>query len=76
MPTVEIFDGIKIEMYVNDRNPPHVHIKYAKHKCILEIQMGNIYAGNLPLRQMKKAISYVVNHQELLLTLWNQLNRH
>ena len=42
MPTVEIFDGIKIEMYVNDRNPPHVHIKYAKHKCILEIQTGNI----------------------------------
>ena len=36
----------------------------------------NIYAGNLPLRQMKKAITYVVNHQELLLTLWNQLNRH
>ena len=55
MPTVEIFDGIKIEMYVNDRNPPHVHIKYAEHKCILEIQTGNIYAGNLPLRQMKKS---------------------
>lgn len=76
MPTIEIFDGIKVEIYGNDHNPPHVHIKYAEHKCILEIQTGNIYAGNLPVKQMKKAINYVVNHQDLLLTLWNQLNTY
>ena len=65
MPTVILFDGIKIEMFANDHNPPHVHIKYAEHKCLLTIEPTMIYAGSVPVRQLKKSMVYVETHRDV-----------
>lgn len=74
MPTVEVFDGIKIEMYGNDHNPPHVHISYAEYRCLLGIQTRIVYAGRLPVKELRKAKLFVETHEESLIMLWNQLN--
>lgn len=73
MPTVTLFDGIKLEMFANDHNPPHVHIKYAEYKCLLTIQSGTVYAGSMPVKQLRKASIYVENNRERLMDLWHLL---
>lgn len=75
MPTIILFDGIKLEMFSNDHNPSHVHVKYAEHKCLLTIQTSEIYSGSMPIKPLKKAIAYVESHQADLMVLWNQLNK-
>lgn len=73
MPTVTLFDGIKLEMFANDHNPPHVHVKYAEHKCLLTIQSATVCAGSMPIKQLRKASIYVENHRESLMNLWHLL---
>lgn len=70
MPTVILFDGIKIEMFANDHNPPHVHVKYAEHKCLLTLNTIMIYAGSMPVKPLKRAQTYVTNHRDSLINLW------
>ncbi len=73
MPTIILFDGIKVELFANDHNPPHVHVKYAEHKCLLTIESATVYAGSMPLKPLKKAVTYVKSHREGLMNLWNLL---
>jgi len=37
MPTLIIIDGIKISIYPNDHNPPHIHIDYAEYHALVDI---------------------------------------
>lgn len=74
MATVELFDGIKIELFANDHNPPHVHVKYAEFKCLLNIQTTQVYTGKMPGKPLRRAQDYVVAHRDGLMTLWNTLN--
>ncbi|WP_128546542.1 DUF4160 domain-containing protein [Larkinella soli] len=75
MATIELLDGgIKIEMFSNDHNPPHIHVKYAEHKCLIVIQTGEVYSGYLPPRKLKVAMRYLEGNRQSLLTLWKTMN--
>ncbi len=56
MPTVDIFNGIKINIYNGDHRPPHIHAIYNEHEVLIIISSNEIYAGNLPNKQLKKVI--------------------
>lgn len=38
MPVISMFFGIRITIYYNDHNPPHIHAEYAGHKALIDIQ--------------------------------------
>lgn len=73
MPTVVLFYEIKIELFANDHNPLHVHVKYAEYKCLLTIESATVYAGSMPVKPLRKAVAYKESHREGLMDLWNLL---
>ena len=54
MPTIDKIDGIKINIYNGEHRPPHLHACYNEFEVLLEIESSNIYAGDLPNKQLKK----------------------
>jgi hypothetical protein len=74
MPTIALFDGLKIEMYFDDHLPPHVHAKYAENEILVTIREAAVYAGYLPRKQLKQVQQYVSDNQEKLLERWQQYN--
>lgn len=54
MPTLHLFEGIKVEVYSRDHLPPHIHLRYGGDEALLEIQSGAILAGHLPVLVLRK----------------------
>ena len=53
MAEISRFYGMVIQMFGNDHNPPHYHVVYNEYRAIVEILTGEIFEGNLPVRQLK-----------------------
>lgn len=74
MPTISMFYGILVSMYVLDTDKhhlPHIHIRYNEFKVILDIPEGNVLEGNLPPRQMKLVQAWIELHQDDLMADWH-----
>jgi Domain of unknown function (DUF4160) len=48
MPTIAIFNGIIIQMFFEDHDPPHVHAIYGSAKALVQISDGEVIRGALP----------------------------
>lgn len=48
MPTIDVINGIKINIYNGDHRPPHIHAIYNEYEILVVIDTSQIYAGNLP----------------------------
>ena len=77
MLLVSRFLGIDILMWVGDHPPPHFHVKYAEHECIINIDTLRIINGNFP---HKKALSLVrewaFEHRDELMENWILCEQH
>lgn len=74
MPTHEIIEGVKIDVYSGDHLPPHIHAIYNEHVVLIEIKTRGIYVGSLPPKQLKRAIQYVKENEVDLLEIFYNLN--
>ena len=64
MPTISMFYGILVAMYILDTDKhhhPHIHIRYNEFKAALKI----------PSRQMKLVQAWIELHQDDLMTDWH-----
>jgi len=50
MPIISVFLGIIIRLFHDDHAPAHVHVEYAEHHAVIEIESGRVMAGRLPRR--------------------------
>jgi Domain of unknown function (DUF4160) len=67
MPTIAIFNGIIIQMFFEDHDPPHVHAVYSGAKALVRIADGEIIRGRLPRKQAKFVKDWVsLRHAELM----------
>ena len=48
MPTVAIFEGVKIQFYANEHPPPHFHAVYAEFRAQIGIDDLRVLKGGLP----------------------------
>ena len=71
MPTLAIFDGIRILMYLNDHAPPHFHIRKAEQKAAMEIVSGRLMQGQLDRGTLRKVQAWREVNQSALLQAWN-----
>jgi hypothetical protein len=76
VPTFEIIDGIKIECFSGEHPPPHIHASYSGFEVLIIIEDQQIYAGNVPVKKLKKAIEFVQEHKLDLMFLFNELNQN
>jgi Domain of unknown function (DUF4160) len=71
MPTISIFYGMVIQMYWQDHNPPHFHVRYGANQAVIEIQTGIVIRGQLPSRAFALLQEWIALHQAELLEDWN-----
>ncbi len=74
MPTIEIIDGIKINIYSNEHPPPHFHSIYGEYEALIRITDLEIEKGKLPNKQYKKVKKWASKHQSILGDIFKQLN--
>jgi hypothetical protein len=70
VPTIEIVDGIRILMYLNDHAPPHFHVRFGDMKGKFVIATGELLSGNLDRRTLKKVQAWTELNRDLLMTKW------
>ena len=74
MPTIEIVDGIKINIYSNEHPPPHFHAIYGEYEALIRISDLEIEKGKLPNKQYKKIRAWAGKYQDALDDIFKQLN--
>ena len=74
MPTIKIIDGIKINMYFNDHNPPHFHSEIDEKEELIKIENLETLKGAIPKIKRKKVIAWASLNQLFLTQKWNEFN--
>lgn len=70
MPTVSLFNGIKILMYFDDHHPPHFHAQYACNAALINILDVTVMKSALPKRQLKLVLAWAELHKDELMQNW------
>jgi hypothetical protein len=70
MPTICIFDGIKILMYYNDHFPAHFHAEIGDETAIVGIDPIMILEGSLSRGVRSKVFEWAAIHQAELRANW------
>ena len=67
--------GIKFEVRSKEQNhnKPHIHAEYDKYAISIDIETGEVLAGNLPASQQSKAIRWVKDNKDFLLGKWSDI---
>ncbi|MFN3883854.1 MAG: DUF4160 domain-containing protein [Rhodocyclaceae bacterium] len=74
MPTISMFYGILVAMYVLDADKhhlPHIHVRYNEFKAVVQIPDGEVLEGELPARQMKLLQAWIEIHRDELMADWH-----
>lgn len=68
-------NGIRFSIRTNEQNHslPHVHAQYGNYNISIEIATGNILAGNLPKKNQKAAVEWVLQNRNKLLNDWKDI---
>jgi hypothetical protein len=54
-----------------EHNPPHIHVFYQDHKCLINIETCELLDGELPSRHIRLVNAWIEIHREELLANWN-----
>lgn len=69
-------NGIVFSVRSNEMNHtiPHIHAKYGEYEISVSIKNGEVLAGNLPNKNQKIAVKWVLENKEKLLSDWSNLS--
>lgn len=70
MPTLSIFDGIKIIMYYRDHLPPHFHAERGDESAEIGIDPIMIIEGQISRSTRAKVFEWAAIHQAELRANW------
>lgn len=73
MPTVKDFGGYKVTLYAEDHNPPHVHVIGPDFQAKVRIADSQVFAGAIPRRHRREALSWISANAARLMERWNEL---
>ena len=74
MPVILMFYGIVVQLFFfdNDKHQlPHIHVRYAEFNASIEIETGEVIAGDFPRRQIKLVQAWVEIHKDELMANWS-----
>lgn len=74
MPILEIINGLKLYVYNGEHRPPHIYAVYNEYEVLIEIESKNIYAGDLPNKQLKLVFDWLMGNESWALEVFYQLN--
>jgi hypothetical protein len=72
MPTISMFYGILIRMYLGEKehNPPHIHAYYQDQKATYDIRTGDKMEREIPKDKGKLVSAWIILHKDELLANW------
>lgn len=73
MPTISMFYGIVIYMYLMDNKQhhlPHIHTRYQGMKASISLVDGELLDGELPTAKLRLVQAWIEIHRESLLADW------
>lgn len=73
-PTIDIVNGVKILFYNGEHRPPHFHAVYNEYEAIVAIERGEIIAGKMPAKQLKRVYHWLTNNVKWAYNLFYELN--
>lgn len=74
MPTIDVVEEVKINIFSGDHHPPHIHACYEEQEVILEIESDNIYAGEIPNEKLKTVFDWLIGNTDWALDVFHALN--
>jgi hypothetical protein len=75
MPEIARFGGVKLLMFFQDENPPHVHVMGPDFAAKVRISNGDVLAGKVPNRVLRQSRRWIDEHKGELLRLWAEFQR-
>ena len=70
MPIISMFYGIIIRLHLLDNKHQYIHAKYAEFEASVNIEDGEILAGNLPRKQLRLVQAWIELHRDELMADW------
>lgn len=72
MPTISMFYGIIVRMFMDTKqhNLPHIHVEYQGMKAVFAIPSGELLKGGLPLKKIRQVQVWTDLHEEELMADW------
>jgi hypothetical protein len=61
-------------LYNGDHRPPHIHAIYNECEVLIVIETGNIYAGDMPNKQLKLVFDWLAGNADWALAVFYELN--
>ncbi|MBL8669526.1 MAG: DUF4160 domain-containing protein [Alphaproteobacteria bacterium] len=74
MPTVAIVQGILIQLFFSDHDPPHFHFRGPGFSGRIEIASGAILSaqGDVPVRAQRAPQQWTLGHRAPLMDNWRR----
>ncbi len=76
MPTLCIFEGIKVMMFYRDHYPPHFHVERADEEAEIGVDPIMILEGTLSRTTRAKVFEWAAIHQAELRANWELARAH
>lgn len=73
MPEISRFQGITIQMFIKEHNPPHFHAFYDGDVAAFSIDTGQMIQGNFPQKKAALVTAWAILHHDELMKNWNNL---
>jgi len=75
VPTISVFYGIVVRMFVKDHPPPHFHVRYGEYHARVAIDTGDVLDGRLPPRVERLVRQWAELHRGELGDNWARIER-
>lgn len=76
MPTISVFYGITIRLYVRDHPPPHFHAIYGDSEATVSIETGELLEGSLPHGAARLVREWTLAKQDELRENWRRARKN
>ena len=70
MPEISRFFGMVIQMYYDDHEPPHFHVRYAGQRALIGIETLGVLTGSLSPRALGMVTEWAARHRAELMEDW------
>ena len=76
MPELSRFFGIVIGLFYREHGRPHFHAVYGEFEAVIDVETGDVIAGDLPKRALSLVSEWRTSHVAELREDWELAREH
>jgi hypothetical protein len=75
VPIIDTIGGVTIRIYVDEHNPPHIHVVAAEHEGIFRIDDGVMIEGDLKTKEQRKVRKWLDKNRNFAAKKWGEITQ-